>query len=74
LRAVRSAAEVQRTSLQVFEAGTLGDLDTAFAAIAKAKPDALTVLPDKPFFYSNIATIVPLAERLRIPARLNRMG
>ena len=68
LRAVRSAAAVQRMSLQVFEAGTLGDLDTAFAAIAKAKPDALMVLPDKPFFYSNIATIVPLAERLRIPA------
>ena len=68
LRALRSAAEVQRISLQVFEAGTLGDLDSAFASLAKAKPDALTVLPDKPFFYSNIVTIVRLAERLRIPA------
>lgn len=67
LGAVRSAAEVQRISLQVFEAGTLGELDTAFAAITKAKPDALMVLPDKPFFYSNIAAIVRLAERIRVP-------
>lgn len=68
LGAVRSAADLQRISLQVFEAGTLGELDSAFAAITKAKPDALMVLPDKPFFYSNIATILRLAERLRIPA------
>lgn len=68
LRAARSAAEVQRISVQVFEAGTLAELDSAFAAIGKAKPDALMVLPDKPFFYSNIATIVRLAARLRIPA------
>jgi putative ABC transport system substrate-binding protein len=68
LRAVRSAAEVRGISVQVFEAGTLGELDSAFAAIVKAKPDALMVLPDKPFFYSNIATILRLAARLRIPA------
>jgi putative ABC transport system substrate-binding protein len=68
LRAVRAAAEVQGLSVQVFNAGTLGELDTAFAAIVKAKRDALMVLPDKPFFYSNIETIVRLAARLRIPA------
>ena len=67
-RAARSAGDAQGISLQVFEAGTLGDLNVAFAAIMKAKPDALMVLPDKPFFYSNSATIVQLAGRLRIPA------
>jgi putative ABC transport system substrate-binding protein len=68
LRAVRAAAEVQGISVQVFNAGTLGELDSAFAAILKAKRDALIVLPDKPFFYSNVATIVRLSARLRIPA------
>ncbi len=68
LRAARSAAEAQRITVQVFEAGTLGELDSVFTAIVKAKPDALMVLPDKPFFYSNIETIVRLAAKLRIPA------
>ena len=67
LRAARSAAEVQGISMQVFEAGTLGELESAFASIVKAKPDALMVLPDKPFFYSNIETILRLVARLRIP-------
>lgn len=68
LSAARYAAEAQRLSMQVFEASTPGDLDSAFAAIAKAKPDALMVLPDKPFFYANGETIVRLAAKLRIPA------
>ena len=67
LRAARFAAEAQRISVQVFEAGTLVELEPAFAAIVKAKLDALMVLPDKPFFYSNIETIVRLAAKLRIP-------
>ena len=67
LRSARSAAEAQHLAVQVFEAGTLGELNSAFAAIVKAKPDALMVLPDKPFFYSNIEIIVRLAARLRIP-------
>ena len=68
LSAARSAAEAQHISVQVFEAGTLGELESAFAAIVKAKPDALMILPDKPFFYSNIETILRLVARLRIPA------
>ena len=68
VKAARAAAGVQHMALQIFEAGTPGELDSAFAAIAKAKPDALMVLPDKPFFYSNVATIVQLATRIRVAA------
>ena len=50
-----------------FEAGTLPDIDTAFAAMAKAQARALLVLGD-PLFSQNNARLAALAAKQRLPA------
>jgi putative ABC transport system substrate-binding protein len=59
--------------LQILRAGTEGELDTAFATLARAGVQALLVAAD-PFFNSERERIVALAERHTIPAIYETRG
>jgi putative ABC transport system substrate-binding protein len=65
--ATQAAAEAQHVSLEFFNASNRVELEVAFAAIAKARPDALLILPDKPFFFTERANILRLVAQLRVP-------
>jgi putative ABC transport system substrate-binding protein len=67
LEAARSVAEAHRIQLEVLEARTSDELESAFAAMAKAKPDGLMILREAPFFLTQIDNMVRLASGLRIP-------
>jgi ABC-type uncharacterized transport system substrate-binding protein len=51
----------------IFHAGSEGEIDSAFARMAQARPGALLLAAD-PFFYSRREQIVALAARHAIPA------
>jgi len=68
LKTALGAAESQRLRAQVHEVRAADEFERVFAAIAKARPDALAVLADRPFFFSNRARIVQLAAQHRLPA------
>ena len=68
LKGARAAAEAQHLSAQVHEVRAAGEFERVFAAIAMTRPDAMAVLADKPFFFSNRAHIVRLAAQYRLPA------
>jgi ABC-type uncharacterized transport system substrate-binding protein len=63
----QKAASVVGVHLKMFNASTPDELDAAFAAIARERPDALLVGAD-PFLVNRISELVALATRLRIPA------
>jgi putative ABC transport system substrate-binding protein len=68
--AVRDAREAVRTlglQIQILKATTIGEIDAAFAAIARERPDALFVPPDG-FSASRDVQIATLAVRERIPS------
>jgi putative ABC transport system substrate-binding protein len=65
--ATQTAAAAQHLTLEVFNASDRAELESAFAAISEAKPDALLILPDKPFFFTERANIIRLATKLHIP-------
>jgi putative ABC transport system substrate-binding protein len=67
LRDVRSAALAIPLQIQVVNADTAREIDTAFAAIARQPPDALFVATS-PFFTSRRIQLVQLAARHAIPA------
>jgi putative ABC transport system substrate-binding protein len=67
LREVQDAARVTGLQIHVLNASTSGDIDAAFAALARERPDALFVSPDQ-FFTSRRVQITTLAERGRIAA------
>jgi putative tryptophan/tyrosine transport system substrate-binding protein len=67
LKFVQAAAPSLGVQLKVFNASTLSDIDTAFAAMSAKRPDALLVGTD-PFFVTQRAEIVGLAARLGVPA------
>jgi putative ABC transport system substrate-binding protein len=67
LRAVREAAPSFGLRIQVLNATTIGEIDAAFATLARERPDALFVAPDA-FFLSRRAQFATLATRDRIPA------
>ena len=50
------------------EARAVDELERAFAAMRKARPDALLVLGDRPILLSHRAQIVGYAARQRLPA------
>lgn len=50
-----------------FDVKRLEDIEPAFAAIAKARPDAMLVI-ENPMFFQNRDLIVRLAEKYRLPA------
>jgi putative tryptophan/tyrosine transport system substrate-binding protein len=67
LREVQEAASTIGLQIQILKATTIGEIDAAFAALAKERPDALFVGGD-PFFYSRRGQFATLTARDKIPA------
>src|ERR1700686_859519 len=67
LREVQEAARAIGLQTRMLNATTIGEIDTAFATLARERPDALFVASDG-FFASRRAQFAPLAARDRIPA------
>jgi putative ABC transport system substrate-binding protein len=67
LREVQEAARVIGLQIHVLNASTSNEIDAAFAALARERPDALFVAPDL-FFTSRRVQIANLAARGRIAA------
>jgi len=64
---MQQAASAMRLQIQVLKASTSREIDAAFAAIARDRPDALFVNPN-PLFGSRRMQITHLATRHAIPA------
>jgi ABC-type uncharacterized transport system substrate-binding protein len=67
LREVREAAPTLGLQIQVLNATTIGEIDAAFAALGRDRPDTLFVAAD-PFFSSRLGQLATLTARERIPA------
>jgi putative ABC transport system substrate-binding protein len=67
LRAVHEAAPIFGLQIQVLNATTIGEIDAAFASLARERPDALFVALDA-FFLSRRVQFATLSTRDRIPA------
>jgi putative tryptophan/tyrosine transport system substrate-binding protein len=67
LQRVQEAARTIGLQIQIFNATTIGEIDSAFAALERERPDALFVSPDI-FFDGRIVQLVILPVSLRIPA------
>jgi putative ABC transport system substrate-binding protein len=67
LREVQQAARTIGLQIHVLNASTSREIDAAFAALQRERPDALFVAPDT-FFEIRRSQIISLAARDRIPA------
>jgi ABC-type uncharacterized transport system substrate-binding protein len=67
LRDVETAARAMALEIQVFNARTSGEIDAAFAAIARERPDAVFI-SSGPLFTSRRVQLAHLATHHRIPA------
>ena len=67
LREVQEAAPAMGLQIQILNATTIGEIDAAFATLARERPDALFVAGDS-FFSSRRGQFATLAARDRIPA------
>jgi putative tryptophan/tyrosine transport system substrate-binding protein len=67
LREVQEAAPGIGLQIQILNATTIGEIDGAFASLARDRPDALFVAPDG-FFTSRAVQFATLTARDRIPA------
>jgi putative tryptophan/tyrosine transport system substrate-binding protein len=67
VREVKTAAGAVGLQFQVVNASTSGEIDAAFATLARARPDALFVGPD-PFFHTRRGQLALQAARHAIPA------
>ena len=67
LRIVQEAAPTVGLQLQILNATTIGEIDAAFATLARERPDALFVAGDT-FFASRRVQFATLAARAGIPA------
>jgi putative ABC transport system substrate-binding protein len=67
LREVGQAAPILGLQIQILHAGTIGEIDAAFASVAHERPDALFVAPDA-FFASRAVQLATLTARHGIPA------
>jgi putative ABC transport system substrate-binding protein len=68
LREVQEAAPAIGLKIQmILNASTIGEIDAAFATIARERPDALFVAPDT-FFASRAVQFATLTAREKIPA------
>jgi putative ABC transport system substrate-binding protein len=67
LREVQQAAPTIGLQIQILNAGTIGEIDAAFATFAHERPDALFVAPDS-FFNSRRLQFATLTARDKIPA------
>jgi putative ABC transport system substrate-binding protein len=68
LHEVQDAARATGLQTHFLNASTSDEIDAAFAALARERPDALFVAPDSFFFYSGRVQITALAARGRIAA------
>jgi putative tryptophan/tyrosine transport system substrate-binding protein len=66
-REVQEAAPTIGLQIQILNATTIGEIDAAFATLARDRPDALFVTPDT-FFTSRRVQFATLTARDRIPA------
>lgn len=67
LRDMDQAARTMGLNIQILNASNSREIDTAFEALARERPDALLVTPD-PFFRSRRMQLTHLATRHAIPA------
>ena len=67
LREVREAAPTMGLQVEILNASTIGEIDAAFATLARERPDALIVAADA-FFLGRRMQFATLAARDRIPA------
>jgi putative ABC transport system substrate-binding protein len=67
LQGVREAASIMGLQIQILNATTIGEIDAAFATLAREHLDALFVAPDA-FFNSRGVQFATLTARERIPA------
>jgi ABC-type uncharacterized transport system substrate-binding protein len=67
LRDVQAAAPSMGLQIQVLNASTIGEIDAAFATLARERPDALFVAGDA-LFFSHAMQFITLTARDRIPA------
>ena len=67
MRDTEAAARAMGLQIQVLNADTSGEIDAAFATLARERPDALFVDPN-PFFTSRRVQLVHLASRHAVPA------
>jgi putative ABC transport system substrate-binding protein len=67
LREVQEAAPTIGLQIQILKAQTIGEIDAAFAALARERADALFVAPEA-FFVDHAVQLVTLTARDRIPA------
>jgi putative ABC transport system substrate-binding protein len=67
LRDAKEAARNLGLQIQILNATTIGEIDAAFATLARERPDALFVAPDN-FFGSRRVQFATLTARDRIPA------
>ena len=67
LRDVQEAAPTIGLQIQTLNASTIGEIDAAFASLARERPDALFVAPDG-FFNCRRVQFATLTARDRIPA------
>jgi putative tryptophan/tyrosine transport system substrate-binding protein len=67
VRDVGAAARVSGLQIDIFKAGTIDEIDAAYAAMVRARPDAVFVGPE-PFFFSRRVQLAILAARHAIPA------
>jgi putative tryptophan/tyrosine transport system substrate-binding protein len=67
LRDVQEASTTIGLQIQILNATTIGEIDVAFASLARDRPDALFVAPDV-FFSSRRGQFVTLTARDGIPA------
>jgi putative tryptophan/tyrosine transport system substrate-binding protein len=67
LREVQEAAPALGLNIEILNATTIGEIDSAFAALARERPDALFVGPDG-FFTSRRGQFATLTAVNKIPA------
>jgi putative ABC transport system substrate-binding protein len=67
IRDVHEAATTIGAHVQILNAATIGEIDTAFAILARERPDALYVAGDA-FFTSRRTQLATLTARDKIPA------
>ena len=67
LKRIQVAGKTNNVKILSAQAGTLGELDTAFAAMKQERPGALIVLAE-PFFLAQARRIAELAVQYRVPA------
>ena len=67
LQGVEAAARAMSLQIQTFNASTIGEIDSSFAALAQWRPDAVFVAPDS-FFNTRREQLSKLAAHHAIPA------